>query len=121
MDTIFVAFSKSDNWFRHFLKKGFAHCSVLLPCEDGWLEIDPAIGILQLIKRTDKEIAQYTKLLEVEIKDYKFRGIPLNLLYCVNMVEYMLGKSINAITPYRLYKKLTGKLKKTFNTREILG
>lgn len=120
MDTIYVAFTNSDCWFKHFLKKGFGHCLVLLPCKNKWLEIDPSSNILQLNTRTHSQIAKYTKVLKVKLNGHKFKGIPLKFLSCVTMVEYMLGKNINAITPYCLYKKLTGSLKKTFNTEEII-
>lgn len=120
MDTIYIAFTHSNKWQKHFLKKGFAHCLVLIAMQNGWLEIDPTAGIMQFHARTDSQIAHYHKLLRVTISGYKFKGIPLKFFTCVTMIEYMLGKSIHAITPYRLYKKLTGKFKKTFNTKEII-
>jgi hypothetical protein len=121
MDTIYVAFRHTTNWHRHFLRPGFGHCSVLIPAfEDGWLEVHPASGILQFNIKTNSEIARYTKVLKVKVNGYKFKGFPIKVLSCVRMVEYMLGKSIYAITPYRLYKKLTGSLKETFNTKEII-
>jgi hypothetical protein len=119
MDTIYIAFTDSDSWFKHFLKPGFGHCLVLLPFTEEWLEVDPSSTVLQFHKRTHSQITHYTKILKVKLNGYNFKGIPLKFLSCVTMVEYMLGRNINAITPYRLYKKLTGSLKETFNTKEI--
>lgn len=121
MDTIYVAFRDSDKWCKHFLKPGYGHCCVVIPIyDDTWLEVQAAYGILQFNIKTNSQLAKYTKVLKVKINGYTFKGIPIKFLSCVRIVEYMLGKSIHAITPYRLYKKLTGSLKETFNTKEII-
>lgn len=121
MDSIYIAFKKTTTWHKHFLKPGFGQCSVLLPAfEMEWLEVSPTCGILQFNIRTNAQIAKSTKILRVKLNGYHFKGIPIKLFNCVTMLEYMLGKNIHAITPYRLYKKLTGKFKKTFNTEEII-
>lgn len=120
MDTIYVGFKDGDKWTKHFLKKGFAHCSVLLPFQNGWLEIEPTQRILYFSELDDKQALNFTKILRVTIADFKFNRFPIKFCTCVILVEYMLGKSINAITPYRLYKILTGKLKNYFNTQEII-
>lgn len=118
--TFFVGFAKSDLWYKHFLKPGFGHCSVLLPCQDCWLEIDPTGIILQLHILSDVEVAHFTKLLRVTVKANKFKGFPLKFLTCVTIVEYMLGRNLHSITPYRLYKKLTRVFKDFFQTHEII-
>lgn len=120
MDTIFVAFNKSDEWHKYFLKKGFGHCSVLIPCVDSWLEIDPCAGILQFNLLTDTQLSHYTKLLRIQLKPQQFKSIYHKFFTCVSIVEYVLGKNTHSITPYSLYKKLTGNLKEIFNTEEII-
>lgn len=121
MDTIYIAFKKTTTWYKHFLKPGFGQCSVLLPAfEADWLEVSPTHGVLQFNIKTNAQLARYTKILRVHLNGYHFKGIPLKFFNCVTMVEYMLGKNMHSITPYRLYKKLTGSLKETFTTEEII-
>jgi len=120
MDTIYIAFTGSDLWHKVFLKKGFGHCCVLIAMENGWLQIDPTHGALQFKHLTDNNVSYFTKLLRVKLPThYKFTGFSLKFVTCVTIIEYMLGKRMYSITPYRLYEKLTGKFKKTFKTQEI--
>jgi hypothetical protein len=120
MDTIYVAFKDGSKWTKHFLKKGFGHCSILVPFDNGWLEIEPTQKILHLDKLNDKDILSFNKVLRVNLKSFDYVSFPFKFCTCVTIIEYMLGKSLFAFTPYRLYKKLTGKYKDYFNTKEII-
>ena len=120
MDTIYVAFKHGDKWTKRFLKKGFSHCSVILCFANGWLEVEPTQRILFFNELNDKKLAQYTKVLKVNIKDFSYPRFPFKLCTCITLVEYMLGKKLGALTPYSLYKKLTGKFRNQFNTEEII-
>jgi hypothetical protein len=120
MDTIYVGFRDGDKWTNRFLKKGFSHCSILIPFENGWLEIEPTQKILYFDAVSDRQIAHFHKVVRVKIKDFQFSSFPIKFCTCVTIVEYMLGKNLHAFTPHRLYKKLVGKYRDYFNTEEII-
>lgn len=121
MDTLYIGFTDSDLWTKTFLKKGFGHCCILIPLIDCWLQIDPTSKILELnILKDHQVVMSFHKFLRVQRKDFNYKYFPVKFCSCVTTIEYILGKRLWAITPYRLYKKLTGKFKEYFKTEEVL-
>lgn len=113
----------SQAWYRNILRAGFGHCSVLVQDKDKWILVEGIAKWLNVQVYSDKviesflqEMSQHRTIVKVQIKQLNYRGWRIWPFTCTTIAQYVLGKNLWCITPYGLYKKLTGKYKTKFNT-----
>lgn len=134
----FVIFIDSNVWDRSpadfyprfwvpFLKRGYRHCSMLIPLYDSgrglfkeeWtLAIDPGLNVMEAIvydSGVEALIEQYqsdpdvkiSEVLECTLENSREIQYSMELLTCVTIIKKLLGRKWRFVqTPWQLRKKL---------------
>ena len=116
----YVAFLKTEKFWKHFTKAGFGHIVLFFKDEYNWMKVESHMSYL------DFQVLDYplstdipkiysekgNKVLEIDVERKRphriigyFHFIP-GVLTCVNSTIWAMGIKIRAFTPYGLYKKL---------------
>jgi len=129
----YVIFSPGSGIVKPFLKKGFAHTYVIKSDGPNWLKIDPCFEylkaeILPFLAQDYEEqkadnvpvmaVKSGLKVIKVTIKRPTRTYNISRYFSCVGTVQYILGISLLAFTPFGLYKKLkkmSAKKKRKYN------
>lgn len=98
------------------LRPGFRHCLALRRVPTGWLVVDPLSDGLRCDLSPEGSalglIAAGATVVEVtsaHLPPDRAQWRPAGLLTCVTVVKSLLGLTCRAVTPYQLYRHLTGR------------
>ena len=107
--------SNSKHWIYKYLDSFFQHVLVVSKSEGGyfWIELNPRGGNIHTnIYPANKPIRYYyndSVIIETWSKAYNHPQFRFWHINCVEIVKKVLGiKDLFVLTPYQLYKKITG-------------
>lgn len=119
MSTALVVFSGTTQiaWLR-VLRRGFRHCFVLVPANDGWIALDPlahrlAVGSVGSLAAG--EVAAHYTALGCTVVAAPLREPPRRIrlfapFTCVEAVKRIIGLDARGVwTPWQLYCALTAR------------
>jgi hypothetical protein len=127
-----VGFRDTQYFTKKILKKGFGHCYVIGRDQYNWVMIDPRNGALEvsiLPYRIEDDVAKMVnekeghRFIKIEINREikKWPNLnPFRMIHCTNIVKYILGIHLWALTPYKLYRKLLRLNEQQMKKRNIL-
>lgn len=113
-----IGFRSAQYFVRHLMKKDFGHVYIICKDKFNWVQIDPRNASLEVYILPYKPEDDVPKILNenlrhrfirfhVEQKINKWPNLnPFKMIHCVNIVKYVLGIRVWAVTPYKLYRKL---------------
>ncbi len=127
-----IGFRAAQYFIRHLMKKDFGHVYIIAKDQFNWVQIDPRNASLEVCILAFKPEDDVPEILnekyghrfirvEVEQKINKWPNLnPFKMIHCVNIVKYILGIKMWAVTPYKLYKKLLKMTPRQLKKRRIL-
>ena len=115
-----VGFRDASYFVRHFLKSDYQHVYILYKDGGKWIELNPRNHALEAFilpydpKKVDvpalihKDHGHPFLRLKIEQRGRKQPNLNIfRTIHCVNVVKYILGIRVWALTPYQLYKRLS--------------
>lgn len=109
----YLLFNEGDHWIRRILKKDFNHITVLTKDSYNWITINPRFRHLNWVILPISSDEDAIKKYYSEFKCIKictgYSGPKLGafgFINCIKLARYITGLHVNALTPYKLYKKL---------------
>lgn len=125
VNSYWLVFTSGDYWWRHFLKKGFAHCYLLTADDYNWLRINPTIkrlevAILNYERHVDVPalLANDNTIIKIEVLPDLMKAYmvpPYCFVSCARTLALIIGLRFCIFTPYGLYKKLL----RVYNAKQL--